>query len=1101
MGLAHLQQALEGAAAHPILHLSALNPLVASTLTQPGASFVPRQHAPCCGAAQAQPQMAAGVWGVSAFAFQGTNAHALLMLGGDASLPSQLLSNPGSAAWAWAKERYWIGPEVHSLVGRMALTARTAGAVLFEADLLQPKHAGLWDHQVAGRPILPGAAFLEAAAACLRTAVATSAASAANHQLQVLLSAVSIPAPLELPASTAGSTSGSSDRRLFLQCQVDLASGRVRLASATGTSSSGSGTHRDHLYGTSAAAAATQASDIALASAQHAQFSALLPLLLLAASLVSRHPQAPASIGAIESLQAGGRQGVDPACLDASFHLGALPPGSSRQRPQLRVPASIATYQAQGAGPSAAAGAQLLGGCQPVAASVQGAITNNYWLARSGSNCGCGSVTSVLGLEARLLSQPPTASSPAASGAESSSSHGEGILYEVAWLAAEAATSTSSAAALSGRFADVVFSSHQLVDWRQHQVAAAGIAALQQSGMSSAVLASSGMQEGASSAALSCPAPAAAAAMLQGILKAAAQEHPRGIYAAHDSDAYSISSSASTGLLLSGSAVAAAVLADVHGIALRSGMVLRPHLLPAASSPSKQLAQSAMPTRLNQGAVIVTGGSGTLGQLVASNLIAGNSSSSMHLFLLGRSGRLQGSMQEHSQLLLQAPASGNRATAAAVFFVSCDVATAEDAAAAVAAATSERHLAALLHAGGVLADALLGNQTASGLRLALAPKTASLACLDRPATLQPAALQLLFSSVAALLGSPGQANYSAANAALDAAAQRAQQAGLPSCSVQWGAWVGAGMAAQDRSTALRVQRMGMAMVDPSKGLAALARLVKSDVAPPLIAAVPFLPELLAAQQQQLQRGKAGSAASTLLSEIAGSAIAAAAPTAALPPSEAVLPAVLAVLRSIVGTDVSIGEPLLAAGLDSLGAVELKNSLESRLAVQLPSTLVFDYPTAESIADHISALQSARSAPGGPTAAAAATVSVAVHAESVASEVSRIVAGILGSTSLDPQQPLMAAGLDSLGAVELKNSLEAEMGLQLPGTLVFDYPTTAALGEYIASRLQPTSLPAVATTAGSPMDLVVPGSLHAEGAAAGRQPLALASMATRSPKAS
>jgi hypothetical protein len=102
-----------------------------------------------------------------------------------------------------------------------------------------------------------------------------------------------------------------------------------------------------------------------------------------------------------------------------------------------------------------------------------------------------------------------------------------------------------------------------------------------------------------------------------------------------------------------------------------------------------------------------------------------------------------------------------------------------------------------------------------------APKLATLEQWQQLQRLQPAAAQVLFSSVASLLGSPGQLNYSAANAVLDGAAAASQDCGMAAVSVQWGAWAGAGMAASDAQTAARVARLGMGMVGAGQGLAAL----------------------------------------------------------------------------------------------------------------------------------------------------------------------------------------------------------------------------------------------------------------------------------------
>ena len=220
------QQELSGAAAAPILHLSALNPHVASTVQRRGTLFMPRQPAP---SAAAQPSYnTAAVFGVSAFAFQGTNAHAVLV----AAAPVPLaLVNP--AGIAWTQDRHWLAPAPHALLG--CVLSAAPGDVLFETDLRQPRHAFLWDHAVAGRHILPGAAFLEVAAAAVQAATG-------NEGSAVVLASIAIPAPLELPKPAVGGGSV-----LMLRCQVESGSGRVKVASA------GPAGMREHMFGSAAA--------------------------------------------------------------------------------------------------------------------------------------------------------------------------------------------------------------------------------------------------------------------------------------------------------------------------------------------------------------------------------------------------------------------------------------------------------------------------------------------------------------------------------------------------------------------------------------------------------------------------------------------------------------------------------------------------------------------------------------------------------------------------------------------------------------------------------------------------------------------------------
>ena len=132
--------------------------------------------------------------------------------------------------------------------------------------------------------------------------------------------------------------------------------------------------------------------------------------------------------------------------------------------------------------------------------------------------------------------------------------------------------------------------------------------------------------------------------------------------------------------------------------------------------------------------------------------------------------------------------------------------------------------------------------------------------------------------------------------------------------------------------------------------------------------------------------------------------------------------VAAAARSILGADIGVNEPLVAAGLDSLSSVELRNSLEGKLGLELPGTLVFDYPTISAIAQFISA-NHAPPAAGEPSGGSKAVDSAAEEAASAAhlayiqGEVAEVACGILGA-DVAHDAPLMSAGLDSLSSGEM-----------------------------------------------------------------------------------
>ncbi|GAX83383.1 hypothetical protein CEUSTIGMA_g10808.t1, partial [Chlamydomonas eustigma] len=566
-------------------------------------------------------------------------------------------------------------------------------------------------------------------------------------------------------------------------------------------------------------------------------------------------------------------------------------------------------------------------------------------------------------------------------------------------------------------------------------------------------------------------------------------------------------------------------------------VLLSQPLLPAPVHDSNQQpsAYSWSPSK-GSGRVVISGGAGAIGQLVAEWL---NLSGIKHIQLLSRSGKLNCPSVTIEGKLVH--------SFGQMICSSCDIGVASDLQIAFGTrgavfnimdrrAAESQPILAVMHAGGVLADAMLQNQTLEGLRSVMAPKVAGLKQWTQATALQPSTGHVLFSSVASLLGSPGQANYAAANSALDAAACQLSSSGMPVTSIQWGAWAGGGMAAADAQTAARVERMGMSLLAPLHGLSALGHVLSyslkslPQLRPPYWTVVPFKwPKFLSPQllhsssagffdemktlkkprrdssSQPLHALPSAQPAQTTSCNIASSPVMSQPQgdpnsvhtkgSSALRPSPSfssrsqadiskTLPRVLQIAAEVIGTHVLPDSPLMSSGLDSLGAVELRNSLEASFGVSLPSTLVFDFPTATTIAQNIvdrispQVMLPSRQALLGPAASSrevvrepSALAGIArsqrlgpvslqnllqpdpisyMQASVLQKKVIATVQEVTGRSDVALDVPLMSSGLDSLGAVELRNSLEAAFGVSLPSTLVFDYPTPAAIALHIFS---------------------------------------------------
>jgi 3-oxoacyl-(acyl-carrier-protein) synthase/NADPH:quinone reductase-like Zn-dependent oxidoreductase len=253
------------------------------------------------------------------------------------------------------------------------------------------------------------------------------------------------------------------------------------------------------------------------------------------------------------------------------------------------------------------------------------------------------------------------------------------------------------------------------------------------------------------------------------------------------------------------------------------------------------------------------------------------------------------------------------------------------------------------HAAGVLADAVLPNQLAAGLAVAYAPKAHGAWSLHAAGVASTMHTFAVFSSVAALLGGAGQANYSAANACLDALSTCRRAHGTPSLSIQWGAWQEVGMAARGAASermAAAELASGFARISLAQGLAALGVATRRG-GPCVLGMVPVVwSRFLSAQVPAFLSVFAPSGTSAGMGTVrfGGTAMSAGQTCVSLE-------SVLEMAKRTAGGSVDADAPLMEAGVDSLGAVELRNSLQSAVGSvkSLPSTLVFDYPTARQLA--------------------------------------------------------------------------------------------------------------------------------------------------------
>jgi acyl transferase domain-containing protein len=423
-----------------------------------------------------------------------------------------------------------------------------------------------------------------------------------------------------------------------------------------------------------------------------------------------------------------------------------------------------------------------------------------------------------------------------------------------------------------------------------------------------------------------------AAAGVWGLVRSAQAEHP-GRMTLVDLDGTAESEAALP------AAVAAARAAGEPQLAIRAGAASVLRLSPVEERP----APTAVWEAAREGTVLITGGTGALGAAVARHLAGQHAI--RHLLLVSRSGPDAPGVAE---LVADLAGLGARAEV-----VACDVADREE----VSRLLDGRQLSAVVHTAAVLDDGMLGSLTGERLDRVLRPK------LDAAVHLHELTNDLdafvLFSSAAGVTGAPGQANYCAANAFLDALAQHRRALGQPGVSLAWGMWqerAGITRALTDADVAL-LRGQGIEPISTEHGLRLFDR--ASDVDEPLLVPAPLDLRAFAGREvpallrdlpglPTAPAGDSGAALADLLARLRGSA-----------PAEReglLLDLVTRHVAAVLGHDsaraVDRERGFVDLGMTSLTAVELRNRFAAEAGLRLPVTTLYDHPTPLALARHL-----------------------------------------------------------------------------------------------------------------------------------------------------
>lgn len=945
----------------PCLHLRTMNDFIAAAAGSAGATAgtelsVSRETAPLHNCGFKRSALAVGI---SAFAFQGTNAHVNLKATYDGSNgwgpESALISHRFGTSTVWRTRRYWYSPSPHP--GIMHVRARNLKTNFVDLQMRLTTCSGsgqsyLMDHLVGGQSIMPAAGFLDvfsAAMTCLSlSAVPNSNQSIANAGI-IAVQDASFTAPLVLFPNSESDVTVNISINVASQrspCLLQIADARgVFFATATAR------------LLVSRVGSNTRITELGPRDASWKQ-----SVLALQTMTQKPKPRVLATVCDIKSRKQNAYRGA--ATVDAALHAtAALETSVDRVHHQntreraVRVPAAAHVF----------VGAQSL-------SHTTGCLSHFATAVLSSNDCiGGGEKANDLSVSAKgdagrftvtnvLLRRSPAHARPSPDKVIREK-YASLSYYTMVYRANFWGVHTDLPKATNSSFRGIREKCGLLMRLDNSNITEVALPRNGSTGLVDSLSAMLSVYRSSLSTILIQPPPSLPT--ITGLENHLERVLPL-IAAAKCAEA-------------EGNTVAGSSVHDLsHPVA---GVDFVPRLTYASSYTNSQtsfnessesrsmIGWTQSPQTVLPPHVIVVGGGGALGSLVTAWVIRdkgkGDSTGSM-LTVLGRSAESPAAAHpySHEQKLTER-------SDLVVRRIVCDAAALEDANVVFSPAHANQNPcncppSLVIYAGGVLADGTLMSQNSQTIRATLAPKPVAASLWQRlTAYAQPTDLFLAFGSLAGAVGNAGQFNYAAANAGIESVMRHGSVMGLPSLTIHWGPWA-LGMADSSR-VQQRMTASGLQTISPSAGIASLSLILHSNLhylPPAVISAAVVDPQKLFGEQQAFQevRGKRrqddGSSATLLTTGKHRDRISVSASTQRdQPDADRIRDVVRQSLSSILGeTETSTDDdaPLVSAGLDSLGAGELRAALESAFpGIGLPATLIYDHPTVHAIVNLIS----------------------------------------------------------------------------------------------------------------------------------------------------